>query len=94
VDVTQVLWGIWASAGLVSKLNKQIYEKCGLWRNRKLEGQFPYLYLDGIVLKRTWAEEVRNVSILIAFGVNEQEFARSLEPGKAPKRTKAVGTPS
>jgi hypothetical protein len=73
-DITQTLWGTRASAGLVSKLNKQIYEKIELWRTRKLEGRFPCVYLDGIVLKRTWAEEVRNVSILVAFGVNEDGF--------------------
>lgn len=27
-----------------------------------IEGDHPYLYLDGIVMKRTWAGEVRNVS--------------------------------
>ena len=70
-DITEVLWGTRASAGLVSKLNKQIYQKIELWRTRPLEGNYPYVYLDGVVMKRTWAEEVRNVSILIAFGVNE-----------------------
>ena len=57
-DITEVLWGTRASAGLVSKLNKQIYEKIELWRNRPLEGSFPYVYLDGVVMKRTWADEV------------------------------------
>jgi putative transposase len=88
-DVTQVLWGTRASAGLVSKLNKQIYEKIELWRTRKLEGQFPYVYLDGIVLKRTWAEEVRNVSILIAFGVNEQGFREILGAAEGAKEDKS-----
>jgi transposase-like protein len=88
-DITQVLWGTRASAGLVSKLNKQIYEKIELWRNRKLEGQFSYVYLDGIVLKRTWAEEVRNVSILVAFGVNEQGFREILGAAEGAKEDKA-----
>jgi putative transposase len=88
-DVTQVLWGTRASAGLVSKLNKQIYEKIELWRNRKLEGVFPYVYLDGIVLKRTWAEEVRNVSILVAFGVNEQGFREILGAAEGAKEDKS-----
>jgi len=34
-------------------------------------GEHPYVYLDGIVLKRSWAGEVRNVSLLVAIGVNE-----------------------
>ena len=25
------------------------------WRNRPIEGEHPYVYLDGIVLKRSWA---------------------------------------
>jgi transposase-like protein len=25
------------------------------WRNRPIEGKHPYVYLDGIVLKRSWA---------------------------------------
>jgi putative transposase len=87
-DITQTLWGTRASAGLVSKLNKQIYEKIELWRNRKLEGRFPYVYLDGIVLKRTWAEEVRNVSILVAFGVNEEGFREILGAAEGAKEDK------
>ena len=31
------------------------------WRNRRIEGEHQYLYLDGIVMKRCWAGEVRNV---------------------------------
>jgi transposase-like protein len=88
-DITQALWGTRASAGLVSKLNKQIYEKIELWRTRKLEGRFPYVYLDGIVLKRTWAEEVRNVSILVAFGVNEEGFREILGAAEGAKEDKA-----
>ncbi|MGB6797960.1 MAG: transposase, partial [Xanthobacteraceae bacterium] len=40
------------------------------WRNRRIEGEHPYLYLDGMVMKRTWAGEVRNVSLLVASAVN------------------------
>ena len=29
-----------------------------------LSGRYPYLYLDGIVLKRSWGGEVKNVSVL------------------------------
>jgi len=46
----------------VSDLNKKIYGTIEAWRNRPIEGAHPYVYLDGIVLKRSWAGEVRNVS--------------------------------
>ena len=65
-DITQALWGTRVSSGTVSHLNQKIYQRIEEWRNRLIEGKYPYVYLDGIVLKRTWADEVRNVSILVA----------------------------
>jgi len=88
-DITEALWGTRASAGLISKLNKQVYEKIESWRNRKIEGRHAYVYLDGIVLKRTWADEVRNVSILVAFGVNEDGFREILGAVEGAKEDKA-----
>lgn len=88
-DITEALWGTRASAGLVSKLNKQVYEKIEQWRSRKIEGRFPYVYLDGIVLKRTWANEVRNVSVLVAFGVNEEGYREILGAAEGAKEDKS-----
>jgi putative transposase len=68
-DITEALWGTRVSSGTVSRLNQKIYRHIEAWRNRKMEGEFPYLFLDGVVLKRSWAGEVRNVSVLIAIGV-------------------------
>ena len=55
-----------------SDLNKKIYETIETWRNRPIEGEHPYVYLDGIVMKRIWAGEVRNVSLLVAIAVNAE----------------------
>jgi transposase-like protein len=88
-DITEALWGTKASAGLISKLNKQVYEKIEIWRQRKLDGRFSYVYLDGIVLKRTWADEIRNVSILVAFGVNEDGYREILGAAEGAKEDKA-----
>ena len=88
-DITEALWGTRASAGLISKLNKQVYEKIETWRNRPIEGKHAYVYLDGIVLKRTWADEVRNVSILVAFGVNEDGYREILGAAEGAKEDKA-----
>src|SRR4051812_39944931 len=41
------------SPGTVSNLNKKIYGQIEAWRNQPIEGAQPYLYLDGIVLKRS-----------------------------------------
>ena len=51
--------------------HKKIYGTIEAWRNPPIEGEHPYVYLDGIVLKRSWAGEVRNVSLLVAIGVND-----------------------
>ena len=52
-DITEALWGTRVSPGTVSNLNKKIYGQIEAWRNQPIEGEQPYLYLDGIVLKRT-----------------------------------------
>ena len=88
-DITEALWGTRVSAGVVSKLNQELYDKIDTWRTRRLEGTYPYVFLDGIVMKRTWADEVRNVSILVAFGVNEDGYREILGAAEGAKEDKA-----
>ena len=52
-DITEALWGTRVSSGTVSRLNQKIYRHIEAWRNRAIVGEFPYLYLDGAVLKRS-----------------------------------------
>ena len=59
------------------------------WRNRPIEGDLPYLYLDGIVLKRSWAGEVRNVSLLVAIAVNADGYREILGIVEGAKEDKA-----
>jgi len=77
-DITEALWGTRVSPSTVSDLNKKIYGTIEAWRNRPIEGEHPYVYLDGIVLKRSWAGEVRNVSLLVAIGVNQSGYREIL----------------
>ncbi|HWU44551.1 MAG TPA: IS256 family transposase [Bdellovibrio sp.] len=88
-DITQALWGSKVSPSTVSKLNQQIYVKIDEWRNRRIEGEFAYVFMDGIVLKRTWVDEVRNVSVLVAFGVNQEGFRELLGTWEGPKEDKS-----
>jgi putative transposase len=88
-DITQALWGTRVSPGTVSNLNKKIYERIERWRNRPIEGDIPYVYLDGIVLKRTWAEQVRNVSVLVAVGVSADGYRRVLGVCEGAKEDRA-----
>jgi putative transposase len=88
-DITEALWGTRVSPSTVSELNKKIYATIEAWRNRPIEGEHPYLYLDGIVLKRTWAGEVRNVSLLVAIGVNLEGYREILGIVEGAKEDKA-----
>ena len=60
-DITEALWGARVSAGTISNLNKKIYGDIEEWRNRPLEAEYPYIYMDGIWLKRSWGGTVENV---------------------------------
>jgi len=77
-DITEALWGTKVSPSTISDLNKKVYTHIEAWRNRPIEGEYPYVYLDGIVLKRSWAGEVRNVSVLVAIGVGADGFRKVL----------------
>lgn len=63
-DITEALWGSRVSPSTVSDLNQKIFERVEEWRNRPLEAEYPYVFVDGIWLKRSWAGEVQNVSVL------------------------------
>lgn len=73
-DITEALWGTKVSPGTISNLNKKAYENIEQWRNRPITTVYPYVYVDGIFLKRCWGENYENVSILIAVGVSEDGY--------------------
>lgn len=51
-DITEALWGTRVKASTVSDLNQKLYERIETWRQKPIEQAFPYVYLDGIALKR------------------------------------------
>ena len=69
-DITEALWGTRVSPGTISHLNKKAYEHIETWRTRPLCGDYPYVYVDGVYLKRSWGGELQNVSVLVAIGVS------------------------
>ena len=73
-DITEALWGTKVSPGTISELNKKVYVHIDAWRMRPLKGRYPYVYLDGIYLKRNWGGEYENVAVLVALGVNEEGY--------------------
>ncbi len=87
-EITEALWGTRVSAGTVSELNQKIYVTIEAWRNRPIEGKHAYIYLDGIWLKRSWGGEVRNVSVLVAIGVDEDGYREMLGVCEGAKEDK------
>jgi transposase-like protein len=77
-DITEALWGERVGSGTVSRLNQELYERIEAWRNRPIQGRHAYVFLDGIWLKRSWGGEVRNVSVLVAIGVDAEGFREVL----------------
>ena len=51
-DITEVLWGTKVSPGTISNLNKKVYGQIEDRRNRPLVAEYPYVYMDGIYLKK------------------------------------------
>ena len=88
-DITEALWGTRVSSGTVSKLNQKVYQHIERWRTQPIEGEYAYVYLDGIVLKRSWGGEVKNVSVLAAIGVDQDGFRRVLGAAEGHKEDKA-----
>jgi len=77
-DVTEALWGTRVSPATVSNLNKKVYGRIDKWLNEPIEGNHPYVFVDGLWLKRCWAGEVKNVSVLVAIAVDSSGFRQVL----------------
>ena len=91
-DITEALWGTRVSPGTVSNLNKKVYARIEQWLNASIEGTYTYVFLDGIWLKRCWAGEVKNVSVLVAIGVDQDGYRHVLGVQEGAKEDKESWT--
>ena len=88
-DITEALWGCKVSSSTISELNKKAYVHIEQWRNRPLQGgKYPYVYVDGIYLKRNWGGEYENVAVLVAIAVNEDGYREVLGAAEGMKEDK------
>jgi len=87
-DITEALWGTRVSPSTVSNLNKKVYGRIDKWLDAPIEGEFVYVYLDGIWLKRCWAGEVKNISVLVAVGVDQDGYRHVLGAKEGAKEDK------
>ena len=80
--------GTKVSPGTISNLNQKAYGHIENWRTRPLSGEYPYVYVDGVYLKRSWGGESRNVSILVAIGVSNDGFLEIIGAAEGKKEDK------
>ena len=92
-DITEALWGCKVSSSTISELNKKAYVHIEQWRNRPLQGgKYPYVYVDGIYLKRNWGGEYENVAVLVAIAVNEDGYREVLGAAEGMKEDQSSWT--
>jgi putative transposase len=88
-DITEALLGSKVSPGTISNLNKKAYGNIEVWRTRPLPGeQYPYVFLDGIYLKRSWGGAFENVAILVAIAVNQDGYREVIGAAEGMKEDK------
>ena len=73
-DVSEILWGASVSPGTVPNLNEKAFKSIDEWRCRPLTCEYPYVYIDGIYLKRSWGGSYENVAVMVAIGVNDDGY--------------------
>ena len=68
------LVGAGVSAGTVSNLNDKAFRAVDEWRCRPLTCEYPYVYIDGIYLKRSWGGSYEDVTMMVSISVNEDGY--------------------
>ena len=70
VAALKELYGAEVSATLISKVTDAVIAQVVEWQSRPLDGVYPILYLDCIVVKIRQDKQVVNKAIYLALGVN------------------------
>jgi transposase-like protein len=78
-SVTEKLCGRTFSRETVSKLSGELDQKVAEWRNRPLEGEYPYLIVDALYEKVRRGGKVISQGVLIVMGINSDGMREILE---------------
>ena len=77
-DVSEILWGAGVSAGTVSNLNDKAFKRSRNEGDKPLAREYPYVYVDGICLKRSWGGSYENVTVMDAVGANGDGYREAI----------------
>ena len=88
-NITEAFWWSKVFHGIISNLNKKAYANIQVWRTCPLSnGQYPYVFFDGIYLKRSWGGAFENVAILVAIAVNQDGYREVIGAADGMKEDK------
>ncbi len=73
-EITETLCGISFSASMVSSLAKNLDAEVEAWRNRPIEGDWPYIFVDAMYEKVRYDCKVVSMAVMVVIGVNEQGY--------------------
>jgi len=68
--ITEALCGTSFSKSLVSSLAADLDDRLEAWRNRRLDGEWPYLFVDALYQKVRHDGRVVSMALLVVVGVN------------------------
>ena len=69
-DHLQEMYGIDASAGLISEVTDGVLEEVKTWQNRALEGLYAVILLDALFVKIRHNGRVENRAVYVAIGID------------------------
>lgn len=77
-EVTAKLGAVKIGKDAVSRIAQRLDEELQGFRQRRLEQQYPYLFLDATYLKVNWGSHVGDLALIVAIGVNEHGYREVL----------------
>ena len=72
--ITEQLCGTSFSASMISSLSENLDAEIETWRNRQIEGECPYIFVDALYEKVRYDGKVVSMAVCIVVGVNEQGY--------------------
>jgi putative transposase len=76
--ITEALSRVRIGKDTLSRITSRLREQQKAWRERPLEKDYPYLYLDATYLKVNWGAGVTSLALLSAVGVNAEGYREVL----------------
>jgi transposase-like protein len=76
--ITEKFGSVKIGKDAVSRIAQRLDTELSGFRSRRLEKEYPYLYLDATYLKVHWSSHVGDLAVLVAVGVNEEGFREVL----------------